>query len=266
MTAIRRPLVLLAVALGLAIGAFVNPLASTAVRYSREAVVATAATYATLRAASAMMAVLKDADFGVVVQVSPGQILEPVTTTIERFADIVFAAALVATLVTFLLGPAASVGAGAAALALAGLALSTVGRAGTTQRRLHRWLRMVAAGGLALALLLPLAYAGAFWLGELLTADATARAAAALGQIAQESDEGAVVEGSWLQQLRDAVALDRARSILAMAGELFGATVDLAVAYLVKLVVLPLLLALAGWWLFRAWIAADGIDQATHRT
>jgi len=41
--------------------------------------------------------------------------------------------------------------------------------------------------------------------------------------------------------------VQQAQALMAMAADLFEATVDLTVAYLLKLIVLPLVLTLAGW-------------------
>lgn len=232
----RRSLVMLVLAALLVASAWANPPASTAVRYNQQAAAAALSIYATLRTVSATLSVMKDADlegsvlFGSVAA-SPGQVLEPVTHTLERFADIMFAVALVSGLLALLSGPAAGVGAGVAALGLT-----------------------LAAVAVALALVVPAVYGLAFRLGDGLTREATADAVAVLEGLsarAPELAEGEAAPGV-LGRFGDLVRGDAVRRFMATADELLRATVDPSVAYLLKLVVLPVLLALAVRWFARA--------------
>jgi hypothetical protein len=256
----RTPLVVLLACTLLASTLF-NPLAGKAARYSQEAAVAAVAIYATLRSTSAVLAIARDADVGVNFPVeatfSPGQTLTPVTQTIERFADIMFVVALWSGLLAVLLAPAASVGAVAAGVSILALALLARQRM-TAPLPVRRLLRSAIGLGLLFALLLPLAYSLAFVVGDSLTREATREASEVLTRVPTEEVE---VPGSRVPGLDDIRALlEQANAALALAGDLFVATVDLTVAYLLKLVVLPILLGLVGWWLVRA--LASGWDGA----
>ncbi len=256
----RRSLVMLILAALLVASAWANPPASTAVRYNQQAAAAALSIYATLRTVSATLSVMKDADlegsvlFGSVAA-SPGQVLEPVTHTLERFADIMFAVALVSGLLALLSGPAAGVGAGVAAL---GLTLAAVAVATRREGRMPpvawRLGRSVVVLGVALALVVPVVYGLAFRLGDGLTREATADAVAFVEGVsarAPELAEGEAAPGV-LGRFGDLVRGDAVRRFMATADELLRATVDLSVAYLLKLVVLPVLLALAVRWFARA--------------
>ncbi len=237
---------------------WVNPLASAAARYNQQASVTALSIYATLRTLSATLSVLKDADvegsvlFGSIAA-SPGQVLEPVTHTLERFADIMFVVALVSATLALLLGPAAGIGAAAAGAALALLLAHRLGRPALPPW-LRRGARAAAALGIALAVVVPAAYGAAFWAGERLTRAATTEAVAVLERVSARSPELPAGEPrpGVLDRLGDVVAGDAVGRFMATADDLLGATVDLTVAYLLKLLVLPTLLALAVWWFTRA--------------
>ncbi len=239
-----RPLAgLLLLALLLAASVLANPLAGTAARYNRDASVAATAIYASLRSMSALLSVLKDADVegSVVVTsvtVSPGQMLEPLTRTLERFADIMFVVALVSATLAVVLGPASGLGAVLAAAALAVIAVTARRPRGAAPAWLQRLVRLSLTLGLMFALVLPAAYSLAFWWGDGLAGDAAARAAQVLEGAAPDEVTTPEVGRGVVQQVQ---------ALMAMAADLFEATVDLTVAYLLKLIVLPLVLTLAGW-------------------
>jgi hypothetical protein len=253
-----RSLVLAVLALALLASAWANPLASTAVRYNQQAAAAALSIYATLRTVSAALSVLKDADvegsvlFGSVAA-SPGQVLEPVTHTIERFSDIMFVVALVSGLLALLLGPAASAGGVVAAAGLAAVVLAASGRPGVPP-----WLgalgRAAVALGVVLAVVLPTLYGLAFTIGDGLTRAATAEAVAVLERLSARTPElpDAAGEATLLDRFGDLLRGDGVARFMATADELLRATVDLTLAYVLKLVVLPVVLALALWWLARA--------------
>jgi hypothetical protein len=242
--------------------AWANPLASTAVRYNQQAAAAALSIYATLRAVSATLSVLKDADvegsvlFGSVAA-SPGQVLEPVTHTIERFSDIMFVVALVSGLLALLLGPAAAVGAVLAAVGLAlAVALRTLPRAHRLPPSAARLGRAAVGLGLVLAVVLPAVYGLAFQLGDGLTRAAEAEARAVLAGLSAESPDLAAGDGEPATGLRERlgelVTGEAVARFMTAADDLLRASVDLSLAYLLKLVVLPVLLALGVRWLVRA--------------
>jgi len=251
-----RSLVLLLLAAALVASAWANPLASTAVRYNQQAAAAALSIYATLRTVSATLSVLKDADvegsvlFGSVAA-SPGQVLEPVTHTIERFSDIMFVVALVSGLLALVLGPAAGVGALAAAVALAVRVLTAPGRGPPWLGRLSHAALVL---GVVLALVLPAVYGLAFRLGDGLTRAATAEAVAVLEGLSARAPElpAEAREQNLLDRFGDLLRGDAVARFMGAADDLLRATVDLTLAYLLKLVVLPVLLALGVWWLARA--------------
>jgi hypothetical protein len=257
-----QSLVLLVLAAALVASVWVNPVASTAVRYNQQAAAAALSIYATLRTVSATLSVLKDADvegsvlFGSVAA-SPGQVLEPVTHTIERFSDIMFVVALVSGLLALVLAPAASVGAVVAAV---GLALAAAVVAARREREvppgLARLGRAAVVLGLALALFLPTVYGLAFRLGDGLTRAAEADARAVLARLSTGSPDLAAGEAEGIAGLRarlgELVTGEAVARFMTAADDLLRASVDLSLAYLLKLVVLPVLLALGLWWLARA--------------
>jgi hypothetical protein len=251
-------LILLVLAAALLLSAWVNPLAATAVRYNQQAAAAALSIYATLRTVSATLSVLKDADvegsvlFGSVAA-SPGQVLEPVTHTIERFSDIMFVVALISGLLALLLGPAAGVGAAVAAIGLAASVLAAAGRA-PSPGWLLRLARSAVALGVVLAVVLPAVYGLAFRLGDGLTRAATAEAVAVLESLSARSPDlpASDEEPRLLDRFGDLLTGDAVARFVAAADDLLRATVDLSLAYLLKLVVLPVLLALGVWWLARA--------------
>lgn len=254
-----RPLLLALAALVLLVAAYENPLAGTATRYSRDASVAALATYATLRSLSAAMSVLRDADVegSVVVgsvALSPGQVLTPVTQTLERFADIMFVVALLSGLLALILSPASAMGGLLAGSALALAALIVLrGRLDRVPAVLVRLWRAVVSLGVVLAVLVPVAYSAAFWWGDGLTRDAALRAEAALSGLARtapalpEADADAA-PWRWI----DTFSVDGVDALMSRAGAVLEATVDLSIAYALKLVVLPLALLATFWWVGRA--------------
>lgn len=277
---------------------FTNPVVDVAQKYNREVAVSAVAIYASVRGATSVMSVARDADFqaGAVVgsvTASPGQVLQPVIATLERMADLLFALAIVSGILAVSLPVVGTLG----ALTLAtGAGLAVVLRFW----RVPLWgLRRTAGAlvfvGLVGAAILPGAYLVAFVVGDRVTAEAWNRAGdvfraqasgveAAAGQIATPppvaapTDEaagegdmfswfgeamtstGAAIGGalSGAQQFAGWVGTQVAANAqvisdgVASAGALFEASVDIGVAYLVKLVVLPGLIVFAALWVLRA--------------
>ncbi|KQT88028.1 hypothetical protein [Aurantimonas sp. Leaf443] len=184
-------------ALGLALTVS-NPIATSAARYNGEIAASASALYGSLRVANSMMSIVKDADIGgsalvANLSASPGQALEPVTDTIERMADFLFAMVVVAGLLTVLLKPAATLGAALMALcagALALLALAGREREGAPRRALRAGLSL----GLLAGLLVPAAYGAAFAAGDAMTAQAWGRATAVFERLS--GDYGGAIEES----------------------------------------------------------------------
>ncbi|TCQ09861.1 hypothetical protein C8J34_102262 [Rhizobium sp. PP-F2F-G36] len=279
----------------------VNPLADRAAQYNRDVTIGSTALYGTLRVMNSVMSVAKDADVtggvGVAsVTASPGQLLQPVTNTIDRMADLLFWLAIVSGVLSTLFLPVAKV----AAIGLAGVSLLRAG-VSLTRRRLPRSAERLMHAVLTLCLLgavvLPLSYAVAFHAGARMTDDAWQGAtvvfdrinadydAEAVGQIdaLRDSQVPAVPQAapdtSFLGRLGSAV--DQSQSAIsgtvsaasglvtsltegvasktkvitdgiAISSDLFTASIAIAVSYLVKILVMPLLILGAALFLMRA--------------
>lgn len=174
------------------IGIVTNPLAEIASAYNTEIAASGALIYGSLRFASSAMSVAKDADIGgsvaiASVTVSPGQVLEPVTATINRMADLLFGLVLASGVVTVTLPAVARIGAGL--LAISGVLLALAHFAGS-QLRANGYLQRLAAAtarfGVLAALVVPGAYSAAFLLGDFLTADAWRSATAVFERLSED--------------------------------------------------------------------------------
>jgi hypothetical protein len=277
---------------GFAVALFlVNPLADIAAQFSRDVMVGSGALYGTLRVANSVMSVARDADIsggvGVAsVTASPGQLLQPVINTIERLVDLLFGLAIVSGILSLVLVPVAkvaSVGLGACALFCAGLTL--------TARRvpplLDRLTRSVMVLGILGAVLLPASYTIAFYAGDAITDRAWTNATEVFDRMKGQQDvsgaDGAVAGAAETLSPTDRVtpaddgmfdrmgsafsgtlqaASDMAETAaanaqviqdgVAISADLFSASIGIATAYLVKLLVLPLLILAAFLYLLRS--------------
>lgn len=294
---------------------FSNPLVDVARGYNREVAVTTTAIFASVRGATSVMSMARDADFqasAVVgsVTASPGQVLQPVIATLERMADLLFALAIVSGILAVSLPVVGTLGATALALGAAGMLVLKPWRAAPGGfRRLAGALVFV---GLIGSAVLPGAYLVAFIVGDKVTAEAWTKAEAAFhhqaAAVAESGGEiaappaGAVppvpgatspaVEPGMFDWFTDTIegtseaiggALTATQQFagwvstqvsanaqvvtdgVASAGELFAASVDIGVAYLVKLVVLPSLILAASIWLLRTTMTRDAVSVETIR-
>ncbi|MBO3761174.1 hypothetical protein [Ciceribacter sp. L1K22] len=268
---------------------FINPLADVAARFSREVMIGSGALYGTLRIANSLMSVARDADItggvGVAsVTASPGQLLQPVINTIERMVDLLFYLAIVSGILSLVLVPVAKV----AAAGLAVFALICAVLTYSVRRvppLLDRLARSFAILGLLGAVLLPASYTIAFYAGDAITDDAWTSATQVFhrmnmdGEVAaieQQVDELAkdppadadpLAERGVFDRLGSAfsgtlqAASDMSESVatnaqvindgVALASDLFNASIGIAVAYLVKLLILPILILSAFLYLLR---------------
>lgn len=269
----------------------VNPLAEIAARFSRDVTLGSGALYTTLRVANSVMSVARDADVsgsvGVAsVTASPGQLLQPVINTIERMVDLLFGLAIVSGILSLVLVPVAkvaAVGLGACALFCAGLTLT----ARRVPPMLERLTRSVIVLGVLGAVLVPASYTIAFYAGDAITdrawtqatdvfdrmrgqhalagleeeAAGTAGALSPTDRIAPPEEGmfdrlGTAFTGT-LQAASDMAATASAnaqiiRDGVAISADLFTASIGIATAYLVKLLVLPILILAAMLYLLRS--------------
>lgn len=279
----------------------VNPLADRAAQYNRDVTIGSTALYGTLRVMNSVMSVAKDADVtggvGVAsVTASPGQLLQPVTNTIDRMADLLFWLAIFSGVLSTLFLPVAKV-------AAIGLAAVSVLRAGVSlsRRRLPRSAERLARAVLTLCLLgavvLPLSYAVAFHAGARMTDHAWQGATVVFDRINADYDAEAVGQIDALKETqapaapqtapdtsflgRLGSAVDQSQSAIsgtvsaasglvtsltegvasktkvitdgiAISSDLFTASIAIAVSYLVKILVMPLLILGAALYLMRA--------------
>ncbi|WP_029011616.1 hypothetical protein [Niveispirillum irakense] len=221
-----------------------------------------AALFATARAVDAAISVAQStqvsAGVGLQGGVSPGQALDPINDLVERFGAVMLTA-------TVALGGAqllvqAGDGFGLTVLLPAGLVLVVLalwvpggaGRAGRRAGMLLVWAALLAKIGLPLTVLGTEMVADALVTPRIEAADA--RLAALNLPSVPEAGEG---EG-WLDRLRsygDAAA--QLSKAFAVAGDLADIVIDLTIAYIVKIVVLPLL---------TLWLVARLADLALSAT
>lgn len=174
------------------VGLMANPLAGLASSYNAEIATTGAAIYGSLRFASSAMSVAKDADLGGSVAVasvtfSPGQVLEPVTATINRMADLLFGLVLASGVVSVTLPALARIG--AVLMAAAGILLvvaQMVQARMPTDGGLQRLGFATARFGVVVAIIVPAAYATAFMLGDFMTADAWRSATAVFERLSED--------------------------------------------------------------------------------
>ncbi|MFD2649272.1 hypothetical protein ACFSX5_15910 [Devosia albogilva] len=281
---------------------FYNPIANQAVSYNTAIFKDGGALYASLRALTSVMSIVRDADIQVSVPItslttSPGQALEPVINTLDRMTNLLFAVVISSGVLTYALPIVAALGGLilAAGAILRSIVLVLGDLRSSVLAQSSRGLIIV---GLLAAVCLPSVYAVAFVVGDYYTAQAWAEARAIfeeqeaaiaeldVGGIATPemgastgpaaTEEIAPSSGNALDWARDTLggamesSADAIRGTIeattglasamrekvaastsvvtngiGMAGSLFDASISIAVAYLVKLFVLPLLL-LAG--------------------
>lgn len=175
------------------IGVVTNPLAGIASTYNTEIAASGAAIYGSLRFASSAMSVAKDADIAgsvaiASVTLSPGQVLEPVTATINRMADLLFGLVLASGVISVTLPAVARIG--AVLLCISGILLAAAQYAGTGLRSAGGGLRRLGVAtarlGAITAILVPGAYSIAFLLGDFLTADAWRSATAVFETLSED--------------------------------------------------------------------------------
>ncbi|MGL3604994.1 hypothetical protein ACSV9I_00620 [Rhizobium sp. G187] len=263
---------------------FINPLADIAARFSHDVMIGSGALYGTLRIANSVMSVARDADVtggvGVAsVTASPGQLLQPVINTIERMVDLLFYLAIVSGILSLVLVPVAKV----AAAGLAGFALICAGLTLISRRVplvIERLARSFAVLGLLGAVLLPASYTIAFYAGDAITDEAWINATSVFEKV--QGDQGLVEAQSQVEAIKQErspdedqafgrlgqafsgtlqAASDMAASVaanarvindgIAISADLFNASIGIAIAYLVKLLVLPVMLLAAFLYLLR---------------
>ncbi|QLF68280.1 hypothetical protein FE840_001200 [Peteryoungia desertarenae] len=269
---------------------FVNPLADVAARFSHDVMIGSGALYGTLRIANSVMSIARDADVsggvGVAsVTASPGQLLQPVINTIERMVDLLFYLAIISGILSVVLVPLAKV----AAAGLAVFALLCAALTVSMQRvpkLIDRLARSFLVLGLLGAILLPASYTVAFYAGGVITEEAWTNATevfermqgnSALAQVEQQvgapkenlpSVDQQAGDGQLFGRLGSAFsgtlqsASDMAATVaanvavinvgVAISNDLFNASIGIAVAYLVKLLVLPVLILAAFLYMLRS--------------
>jgi hypothetical protein len=289
-----------------------NPLAESASRYNTQVTASAIALYGTLRVANSVMSIAKDADVqasGVVASVtaSPGRALEPVTDTIERLADLLFVIVLISGVLSVIISPAATVGAGFLVVLAGSLLALAMLPEHYRAPALVGLLRRGIAIALITALVIPGAFSIAFVAGDHLTAQAWDQASAvfvkldqafgkdmppdlpsvigpdtavepersapppdvrdpnifirALGGITDAYEgstealgNAASAVGGFAQAIPERIR-SNARLVseaLQLATQLFEASVAIAVAYAIKLIILPALIVGAFLWICAA--------------
>ncbi|OLP60029.1 hypothetical protein BJF93_10670 [Xaviernesmea oryzae] len=277
---------------------YVNPLADLAASYNKDVTIGSTALYGTLRVMNSVMSVAKDADVtggvGVAsVTASPGQLLQPVTNTIDRMADLLFWLAILSGILSTIVLPVAKVAACGLGLVAGVRALLSAARSPLPPIA-DRLMRGFLVLGLLGALALPLAYTVAFTAGQAMTDSAWQQATAVFERLQTDYDDKAVTEtlapapqptpqvpaedqgllgrigtaiGASGAALSDTVTaasgvvdrlseglISQAKVVadgVAISGDLFNASIAIAVSYLVRVLVLPALILGACLYLIR---------------
>lgn len=285
-----------------------NPLVDKASGYNTQISLSGAVIYASLRGVVSAMSFVQDADIQVAVPFasitgSPGQALQPVISTLERMANLLFALVLASGVLTVALPAVAGLGSFALIAGTLAAGASHIVGAGwptTIRRGAHACIQL----GVLAVIVIPAAYALSFVIGDRMTAEAWNRASSVFNQQAAELEGTVVPDGpvaqtgetliageesatadegggffDWVRReiggavqgsgeaiqiamsstvnfagaVTDQVA-NNAKVIengVAMAGSLFQASIEIGVAYLIKLVVLPAVIIFAFVWVIR---------------
>lgn len=245
-----------------------NPLVSRAESFQRDVAVATAATYASLRAINGALSMAEEVEVGASFMVSgslqPLRWLEPVDDTVERASVLVLGVALITGILSMSMGPISAVG---FLLLAAGLIGRCGGETACGWERAPQPLRRLSGGcgaiGLAFAIGLPLAFVLGAAAGEWLTRADWQAANATLDGIAGEARR--LVADTALQEdersWREAVAayFGAASMFWSEADALFGASLTLVGIYLLRMLILPTLMLVALWALARRIWPAGGL-------
>lgn len=242
--------------LDLARGGGVNPAVPPASAAAEEIAVVTAGVYVSLRAINAALSAAQEVEIGASIgaqaSLQPLKVLEPVDDTVERVADVVFAVAAGAALVTVGLEPVAAIGLVVLGVGLVGFGLGRGSVAAASLRAVRL--------GAALGLVLPLVFAGGVWLGERATQP---QWDAAMAQLEGVTGEARVLIGAGEQELLEeaegglfsgffAAVTDATASVQSyvaaaqvftqQADALFSATLTIIGVFVLRTLVLPALL------------------------
>lgn len=221
-------------------------LAGAGERVLNENFVRAAGLFATARAVDAAISVAQSAEVsaGVGLQggISPGQALDPINDLVERFGAVMLTATVALGGAVLLVqagdgfGFAVLLPAGLVLLALALWVPGSAGRAGRRAGALLVWVAVLAKIGLPLTVLGTEAVAEALVTPRIEAADARL---AALNLPTVPDQPGA--DAGWMERLRAyGDAASQLSQALAVAGDLAEIIIDLTVAYVVKLLILPL--------------------------
>ncbi|UIJ73933.1 hypothetical protein [Aurantimonas sp. HBX-1] len=308
---------------------FFNPFAENASRYNTQVTASAITLYATLRVANSVMSIAKDVDVqasSVVASVtaSPGRALEPVTDTIERLADLLFVIVLVSGVLSVIIMPAATVGAGLLVVLAGSLLMLRMLPQRYRAPVLMGFLSRGIAVAMIAALIVPAAFSVAFLAGDQLTAQAWNQASVVFGKLDDAFGSDLPLDLPLVPEPGAAIETDQARSLpdedapgifsralsgigdayeesteaignaasavgglaqaiperikgnarmvtegLQLATQLFEASVAIAVAYLIKLIVLPVLIVGATLWVCTAkppkpsaaWVSRGRTDE-----
>ena len=155
---------------------FYNPLIQIATGYNRDIAIAGAGIYGGLRTLTAIMSFAQDMNItasviAASVETSPGQLLQPFITTIERFSNLLFALIVTSGVLAMILPVVAILGAGGLMVG-AGVraAMSNIGH--PLAGAIDRAARGLVTLGIIAALGIPGSYALAFFIGDRITAQA----------------------------------------------------------------------------------------------
>lgn len=255
-----------------------NPVFDLSQQYTAKIATSAVTLYASLRLINSVLSVAMETEVsgGAVLvsgTVQPLKMLEPVDDTVERVADVVFALALIAGVLTLALAPVGGLGLALLGAALIGATAMPVRLSQTFEPFLAR----LRSTGLALGLAVPLGLVAGFAGGEWLTQKAVANANQVITGLTDTLDVDATTaqsetapttfgalqetlfgksEPSSPGNLSIAQStkryLDIAGTVMTRADDLFVSFAQLLAAYLFQMIVLPLVLIGVLWRLIGA--------------
>lgn len=242
----RHLFLLLAVALAVAVW-ITPPFVQSAQDYNRRVAASALGAYAVLRTINAAISTAKEVEVSVPlvggIGGKPGMALDPVDETVARISDGLFLVMSLTAILALTFAPVAKVGAALAAAGFLGLwCAATVPRLCAVAPAA----RAAATAGTMLAIVLPAAFAGGGWLGEVATERTLEQARTTLdsagGNAVPQADEG---RGWWPFGENSAPAADSetSRSWLddyqERAVKILESSLTILAVYALRLVVLP---------------------------
>ncbi|MFV3076753.1 hypothetical protein [Niveispirillum fermenti] len=221
-----------------------DTLASASQQALQANLVQATAVFATARLIDAAISVAQTVEVSAGIGVQPGQVLDPVNDLVERFSTMMLGATVVLGGATLLVSAGDVIGLSLLLPAALLLLAVTAWLPGTLSLFAHRLGGFLLFAALILKIGVPLVVLGSDALADHLLAPAIADAQARLDALSLEAAPVAEARGEGMMERLRALG-DMAGSVsklVAAMGDLADILIDLTVAYVAKIVLLPLLL------------------------